>query len=135
MRPLRWSRLWLGVWIAALAVVVVLSLVPPPAMAVQLPRHADKVEHFLAYAALAAMAVQLFASRAMLLWAAIGLATLGIVLEVAQGQLVPEIRQADWRDAVANTLGVIAGFSLLRTRATHALRWLEARLSAGRRSD
>jgi VanZ family protein len=123
MRPLRRPWLWLGVWIAMLVAVVVLSLVPPPDLQVPLPDNADKVEHLLAYAALAFAGLQLFGSRAALVWMAIGLVTLGVGLEIAQGALVPAVRRMDWLDAVANTLGVFLGMAPLRTQlATLLLR-------------
>lgn len=123
MRPLRRPRLWLGIWFAMLAAVIVLSLVPPPDMQVPLPDHADKAEHLLAYAALAFAGLQLFGSRAALAWMAVGLVALGVGLELAQGTLVPAVRRMDWLDAVANTVGVMLGVAPLRTRwATLLLR-------------
>ena len=124
MRPLRRPRLWLGVWLAMVAAVIALSLIPPPDLQVRLPRNADKVEHLLAYAALAFFALQLFVSRRMLVGVACGLIALGVGLEILQGSLVPDVRSMDWQDAVANTLGVLLGFAPARTRlATVLLRW------------
>lgn len=106
-----------------LAAVIVLSLIPPPDLQVRLPRNADKVEHLLAYAALAFGALQLFARRRVLAAVACGLVVLGVGLEIAQGWLVPEVRSRDMLDAVANTLGVLLGFAPVRTRfATVLLR-------------
>lgn len=124
MRALRRPRLWLGVWIVMLIAVIVLSLIPPPDLQTQLPRNIDKVEHLLAYAALAFVALQLFANARVLAIVAIGLIALGIGLEIAQGSLVPHVRTMDWHDAVANTLGVLLGFAPARTRlATLLQRW------------
>ena len=130
MRELQRPRLWLGLWIAMLVVVVVVSLVQPPDLQVRLPRHADKIEHLLAYAALAFAGLQLFASRPALVAVACGLVTLGIGLEVAQGLLVPAVRSMDWRDAVANSLGVAFGLAPARTRMAVLLQRWEQR--AGR---
>lgn len=124
LRPLRRPRLWLAAWVAMVLAVIVLSLVPPPDVTLQLPRHADKVEHLLAYAALAFGALQLFASRLMLAWVGVGLVLLGIGLEVAQGTLFSAVRMMDWRDALANAAGVGLGLAPFRTRgATMLLRW------------
>lgn len=124
MRPLRRPRLWLGVWLAMVAAVIALSLIPPPDLQVRLPRNADKVEHLLAYGALAFFALQLFVSRRLLVGVACCLIALGVGLEIAQGSLVPDVRSMDWQDAVANTLGVLLGFAPARTRlATVLLRW------------
>jgi len=111
-KPLRRPALWGGLWIAAIAVVVVLSLAPSVPMP-DVP-DGDKLGHFLAYFALAAAAVQLYARWPALLGAGVGLVLLGIGLEYAQGALT-DSRMQDPADALANTLGVIAG---LATRLT-----------------
>ncbi len=127
MRPLRWPRLWLGLWCAAVLAVIVLSLVPPP-MTTQMPRDSDKLLHFLAYFALSLAALQLFAA-ARLQWTVVFcLIALGLALEWAQGTLVPEARSADVRDGLANALGVLAGLSLRGTGAARWLLLLESRL-------
>jgi VanZ family protein len=90
----------------------VFSLMPPPPM----PDFdsSDKVSHFLAYFVLAACAVQLFRDWAGLLGAGTGMVLMGIGIEYAQGALT-DTRMMDAQDALANTLGVIAG---LATRLT-----------------
>ncbi|GAA4858276.1 VanZ family protein [Luteimonas vadosa] len=124
LKPLRHRLLWSGLWSLAIAVVVVASLLP----ASELPAVAggDKLHHFLAYFVLAAAAVQLYARWPSLLGAGLGLVLLGIGLEHAQGVLT-ETRLADRWDALANTLGVIAG---LGTRLTP---WRDALLHLDRR--
>lgn len=124
LKPFRRPRLWTGLWCAAIAAVVVLSLSPPPPMPPV--DGGDKLGHFLAYGALAAWAVQLYARWPSLLGAGLGLVLMGIGLEYAQGALT-ELRQADRLDALANTLGAIAG---LATRLTPA-RDLLLRLDRG----
>ena len=106
LKPLRRPWLWAGLWWLAVLVVVVLSLVPPPPM--ELPRHGDNVEHLLAYALLAAAAVQVWRPGRPLLLAGLGLVLMGVLLEFAQGALTAT-RQADPFDALANTLGVALG--------------------------
>ena len=96
----------------AVAAVVVASLAPPPPMPPV--QGGDKIGHFLAYAALAVGAVQLYARWPSLLGAGLGLVLMGIGLEWAQGALT-ETRQMERADALANTLGAIAG---LATRLT-----------------
>jgi VanZ family protein len=118
LKPLRRPRLWLGLWLLAVGVVVVASLVPPPAM--QLPRHGDKIEHLLGYALLAAGAVQLFRPGYRLLAIGMGLVLLGVLLEVAQGALTVT-RQADPLDALANALGVGLGLLTVFTPWRDAL--------------
>ena len=106
LKPFRRPWLWSALWSLAIAVVVVASLLPAP----ELPDApgSDKLHHFLAYFALAAAAVQLYARWTSLLGAGLGLVLLGVGLEHAQGALT-ETRMADYRDALANALGVVAG--------------------------
>lgn len=128
MRSLRWPRFWLGVWIAAILIVIALSLIAPPPMPFEPPHNFDKLEHLLAYASLAFGAVQLFAQRRALVFASIGLIALGIALEFAQGFLVPDLRQMDMADALANSLGVALGMACSMTPLARTLQRLEARL-------
>ncbi|TKR29820.1 VanZ family protein [Luteimonas gilva] len=121
LKPFRRPWLWSGLWSIAIATVVVFSLIPAPQLP-DLPPGGDKWEHFLAYAALAAYAVQLYDRWPSLLGAGLSLALLGIGLEHAQGALT-ETRMMDRWDALANTLGVIAG---LATRMTP---WRDALLN------
>ena len=105
-KPFRRPGPWLGLWWLAVVVVVVLSLTPPAP--IELPRHGDKVEHLLAYALLAAGAVQVFRRGFPLLVAGVGLVLLGIALEFAQGAFTAT-RMADPADAMANAAGVALG--------------------------
>lgn len=112
LKPFRRPWLWLGLWAFAVLLVVVFSLTPPPP--VQLPRHGDKFEHLLAYALLAAAAVQVFAPGRYLLSVAAGLVLMGGLLELAQGALT-STRMADPADALANALGVGLGMLTVLT--------------------
>ena len=111
-------------WWLAIAFGIVVSLVPPPAVAA--PRGSDKLVHFLCYGTLAAGAVQLFATRAALLRAAVGLVALGVALELAQ-EAFTQTRMLDPRDAAANTLGVLLGLLVARTPLRDVLSRLDAR--------
>ena len=125
LKPFRHTWLWCLLWCLGIAGLVVLSLMPGPPM----PdfEDSDKVGHFLAYGLLAAGAVQLYGRWSALLGAGIALVLLGIGLEYAQGAFT-DYRVLDARDALANTLGVIAG---LGTQLT-PLRDLLLRLDGGR---
>lgn len=125
LRELRRPRLWLGLWLGAIAAVIVLSLTPPPPMAV--PRGFDKLEHLSSYALLAYGAVLLFARRRAQLGAGLALVAMGIGLEFAQA-LLTQARMADPADALANTTGVLLGLLLTFTPAARWLQRLDARL-------
>lgn len=118
LKPFRRPWLWAGLWSLGIAAVVVASLLPAP----DLPNlHvSDKSEHFTAYALLAAGAVQLFARRLSWLSVCIALALLGIGLEFAQGALTTT-RTMDAADALANSLGVLAGLATSLTPWRDAL--------------
>ena len=125
LKPLRWPRAWLALWVLALVVVWVLCLVSLPP--VDLPSGSDKVEHFIAYFVLAASGVQVFQGRRALLWMAVGLVAMGVAIEAAQAALTAT-RVADVHDVLANTLGVLAGTALAATPLGNLLlRWVPAR--------
>ena len=111
LKPFRWPRLWLGLWWCAIALVALGSLLPAMLLPM-VPAGGDKLEHLLGYGLLAAIAVQVFATRAALLRAAVGLVLLGVVLELAQG-LFTATRAMDAIDALANTLGVALGMATM----------------------
>jgi len=119
LKPFRRPRLWLGLWWFAIALVALGSLLPAMLLPV-VPAGGDKLEHLLGYGLLAAIAVQVFAARAMLLRAGLGLVLLGVLLELAQG-LLTSTRAMDPMDALANTLGVALGMA---TALTAARDWL-----------
>jgi VanZ family protein len=126
LKPFRRPTLWLGLWWLAIAVVVVLSLVSPPELP-STPVGSDKLGHFLAYAALMTAAVQLF-ERRLHRWRAAGaLVALGMLLELVQGGLTSTRMQDPW-DAVANTVGVLAGMAVAATPWRDLLLRLDRRL-------
>jgi len=126
LREFRWPALWVAIWIAMVAAVVFGSLVSAHDLP-DVPDGFDKVEHFVGYLLLSAWAVMLFASRRGQAIAAAGLIVLGVGLEVAQGAWTVS-RMADSADALANSLGVLAGLMLGPTPLGGFLVWLEERL-------
>ena len=112
LKPFKRPWLWSALWMLAIAVVVFASLVPAsdlPSVPVS-----DKVEHFLAYALLSASAVQLFARRLSWAFVCVLLVLMGIGLEHLQAQMGLG-RMLDRNDALANTLGVLAGLATALT--------------------
>ncbi len=118
LKPFRRPLLWAGLWMLAVAVVVITSLVPardlPPIPV------SDKLEHFAAYAVLSAGAVQLFARRLSWGFVCVLLVLMGIGLEHLQAQMALG-RMLDRADALANTIGVLAGLATAFTPWRDAL--------------
>ncbi len=126
LRDLRWPGAWLLVWLLMIAAVVVTSLLPASDLPPSPFDGVDKVEHFLAYLFLSGFAVMLFERRRPQALVAAGLIALGVGLEIAQGLLTVS-RKADSADALANSLGVLAGLVLAATPVSRGLQWLETR--------
>jgi len=125
LKPFRRPLLWAGLWVLAVAVVVVASLVPVSGLP-DVPKNFDKVEHFVAYAALAAGAVQLFARRLSWGFVCVLLVLMGIGLEHLQAQMALG-RMLDRVDALANTVGVLAGLATAFTPWRDALLQIDQR--------
>lgn len=119
LKPFRRPLLWSALWMLAVAVVVVASLVPLQGLP-DVPRNFDKIEHFVAYAALAAGAVQLFARRLSWGFVCVLLVLMGIGLEHLQAQMAIG-RMLDRNDALANAAGVLAGLATAFTPWRDAL--------------
>ncbi|KLD70304.1 VanZ family protein [Xanthomonas pisi] len=130
LRPFHRPRVWVGLWIAAIVVVIAVCLGPPPEIP-ELPDNSDKAEHFLTFALLCWGAVQLFATRRAQIAAAIGLVALGIGIEIAQGALTTN-RSADPYDALADTLGIAAGLCLAWTPLRFVMLRIDQHLFARR---
>ena len=103
------------IWLAALAAVIVGSVLPAQSAAMSLIDRVginDKIEHFTAYAVLAALPT-LGPFRCRRLRATIAfLFLLGALLELAQ--LFSPGRTCDWRDLLADSCGIFAGVALVR---------------------
>jgi len=125
LKPFKRPWLWAGLWMLAIAVVVIASLVPgkdlPP-----LPV-SDKLEHFAAYAALSAGAVQLFVRRLSWGFVCVLLVLMGIGLEFMQAKMALG-RMLDRYDALANTFGVLIGLATAFTPLRDALLRIDRRL-------
>lgn len=125
LKPFKRPWLWAGLWMLAIAVVVIGSLMPGkdlPALPVS-----DKLEHFAAYAALSAGAVQLFARRLSWGFVCVLLVLLGIGLEFLQAKMALG-RMLDRYDALANTLGVLVGLATAFTPLRDVLLRIDRRL-------
>lgn len=126
LKPLRLPRLWLGLWLLAIGMVVGVCLIPSPDLP-PMPRNADKLEHALAFFVLSAFAVQLFLPGRPLLRAMVGLVLLGAGIEFAQGMFTLD-RSADPLDALADSLGVLLGVATALTPWRDQLLRVERRI-------
>jgi VanZ family protein len=126
LKPLRYPRFWLALWWLAVIVTVVVCLVPAADLP-ETPPGGDKVQHFLAYFVLMASAVQLYAGQRSLLRVALGLLVMGIAIEFAQAALTTT-RAADLWDAVADLLGILAGWGVAWTPLRDLLLHLERKV-------
>lgn len=119
LRAFRRPGVWLSLWASMIVAVIVLSLMPKPPIPPTLM--IGKLDHLIAYAALAAMAVQLYATRRAQWRAGLALIGLGIALELAQGFLTSDRHMAVY-DALVDALGVVLG---LATAWTPSATWLQ----------
>ncbi|SDD63074.1 hypothetical protein [Aquimonas voraii] len=111
-----WLRpLWITGLALYLALIALLSLLPPPELPLD-PGRYDKLWHALGYALAGFACVPLCRRARTLLVAGIGLAGFGLALEFLQG--AGGVRSFDLMDALANGLGaglgLLAGVSPLR---------------------
>src|SRR3546814_730000 len=106
VKPLRHLPMWLALWIIGIAAVVVVCLLPGQ----DLPRIpiSDKIEHALAFAVLAASAVQLFVRGPALVAVAAGLLALGVGIEFAQAAFTTT-RAMELGDVIADAIGIGMG--------------------------
>ena len=123
LKPFARPQRWLIAWWTMVGAVLVGSMLPALLLP-HMPPGGDKVQHLLGYAVLSASAVQLFATRASVLRAAIGLVAMGVLIEIAQGTLTATRAMDPW-DALANTLGVLAGLATAWLPVRDALLKLE----------
>ncbi|HTA65657.1 MAG TPA: VanZ family protein [Xanthomonadaceae bacterium] len=126
LRAFHWPLLWIAVWIVMILGVIVLSLMPGPPIPDLLT--IAKFDHFIAYSALTAFAVQLYASRDAQFVAAVAMVVLGIALELAQGYLTT-YRDMSLFDACVDTVGVAAGLAIAWTPLANLLQKMEMRIA------
>jgi hypothetical protein len=122
---LRYRRTWVAVGIAMLLAILVVCLMPMK----ELPKTgmSDKSEHLIAFAAVAFW----FGSIVMrydLPWLALLLVAFGGLIEVSQASMGWG-RSGDWRDLLADTLGIAIGLALALTPLGQWARWAETRLA------
>jgi len=125
---LRYRRVWIGSVGLLVLLIVILSLIPGETVATA--GHLDKAGHFTAYFTLTLLGLGLVAEEAVPTVMVRAL-LLGLAMEAAQA-LFTDSRTADWADFLANAVGVLSAWWLLRRRAGWALA-VEAWLAVRRR--
>lgn len=115
---LRWRGAWLLLGWLMVGLVMWVSLMPHPPRPLAFPQ-ADKLEHAAAFAWLALWFLQLARPVPVLL----GLALLGVGIEIAQG--FTDMRQFEALDILADGLGMVLGLWLVTTAAGRLLAALD----------
>ena len=126
LKPFHYPRVWMALWVVAIAIVVAGELLPGkdlPSLSMS-----DKSEHFIAYALLSASAVQLFARRLSWGFVCLLLVLMGIALEFLQGAMGLG-RSMDRYDALANSIGVLIGLATAFTPLRDVLLWIDRRIA------
>jgi VanZ family protein len=127
VHPLRFYKLWLIIGWFLIAFVIVLSLMPPLPSSTPLFNlpYGDKIGHCTAYFILMGWFAQIYFTPQQRRYCLIGFIAMGILLELLQGLEV--IRHADWKDALANSVGVVLAWQMTKTHARHLLLHFEQR--------
>ena len=118
---LRFRRIWLGIGWSLVMIVIILSLIPAPAIT-QTFRYVDKISHMFSYFVLMGWFAQIYHSSRQRLYYLIGFVLLGMGLEILQD--FGGIRHADWLDACANSIGVILAWYLTKNQGGNLLNYM-----------
>ena len=123
--PFKLPLLWYGLGFAMLAIVLVLSLVPVPAV----EGGNDKVSHLLVYVVLSGWFSLLARNHVQLLGHFVGLVLFGMLIEFLQG--LTGYRFAEWGDVLANVSGCVIGLVGYWAPLQQLLRRVDLRLASG----
>jgi VanZ family protein len=126
-RPLRHLWLWRSAGRALILAALAVALLPAP-QGVGSIAFGDKIAHAGAFAFLMLWYAQIYSGRPDRLRCALGLAGLGLGIELLQS-IVP-YRSADGWDLVADCAGVVLGALLARTRLGNLLSRFEVQPAA-----
>jgi VanZ family protein len=125
---LRYRRMWLSIGVIMVLVITIACLLPArelPAVGLS-----DKIEHLLAFGAVAFWFGSIVVRRD-LHWVALAVVGFGGLIEVMQSAMGLG-READWLDVLADSLGVLIGVILVLTPLGRWSRWVEARIAGTR---
>ncbi|EDN66379.1 VanZ like protein [Beggiatoa sp. PS] len=108
--------------------VFILSLIPPPET-MQALDSGDKVGHLLAYFVLMGWFAQIYHTPRQRFYLMIGFLLQGILLEILQD--FNPMRQMDWQDVIANSIGILLAWQLTKGRLAHVLAYFEQKCCKG----
>jgi len=128
MRPLKYVNLWLILGWGMVLLVVAVSLIPSPADLVPF-KTSDKLAHFMVYFVVMSWFGFIYLQGKKYLILGVVFILMGILLEVLQGMTT--YRTMEYRDIMVNSLGVLAGWLLSRTRLSSFLIFFEQRIRGG----
>ena len=128
MPNLNYRAWWLTLGWLLVALVIYLSLMPQPPQPLDFD-NGDKLEHASAYALLMTWFCQIYWSRGHRERLAVALVFIGVTLEILQG--LTGYRTFDYADMLANTIGVVGGWTISLTRIKELLVSLDRRIAAG----
>lgn len=118
---LRYRPLWTSLgWLIAAAIVWLSLVQAPPTIDID---QGDKLGHFIGYGTLMFWFCELYATRRLRLSYGAAWIAMGIAIEFIQGQL--GYRSYDVLDMVANTVGVLIGWSVAALTRAKLFGWLE----------
>ncbi len=123
VKPLNYFFIWAVIGWLGVATVCYLSLTPkPPQIDIAILQW-DKLHHFMAYAVLMGWFMQLYYTVKARLFYLCGFIALGVGLEVLQS--LGPVRQFEWADMLANTLGALSAVLVTRGPVQHLLYYFE----------
>lgn len=125
MEHLRREKLWVGIGLAFVGLVIYLSVAPDPVRAPTVDNF--KTGHILAYAWCMLWFAQIWRDALHRLAIALLLFILGVSMEFVQDML-PWHRDFAWGDMIDDAIGVALGFGLGFTPLANVLRGIERRL-------
>ena len=103
-------RIWRALFFGGLLCVTVLALLPAEQLTLPLFSVWDKAQHTIAFAALSVLGFMAFKDRIFIV--ALALTSYGILIEFAQ--MWTGWRSGDWSDALADLLGILLVWVLVR---------------------
>ena len=121
---LRFEKLWLTLGWSLIIIVILLSLSPSPPSVIQSALFNDKLGHSIAYFVLMAWFAQIYHTPQQRLVYMTSFLLLGGLLEILQA-LSGETRQGDWADMLANSIGVLLAWQLIKNRFACLFVYLE----------